>query len=44
LDLTSAQFDSPPDYEDLPSDAEEAMADTSPAQLEALLRRLESGA
>ena len=41
-DLTAGQFDVPPDYEDRPSDAETAMADTSPEQVTALLRALES--
>ena len=40
-DFTAAQFSRPPAYEDLPSDAGEAMADTSPAQLAALLDALE---
>ena len=43
-DFTAAQFDELPAYEDVPSDSDEAMADTSPAQLEALLRDLERGA
>lgn len=43
-DFTAAQFDTLPDYEDRASDAAAAMADTSPAQLEALLRTLERGA
>ena len=42
LDFTASQFDSPPPYEDLASDAAEALADTSPEQLAALLRRLEA--
>jgi hypothetical protein len=37
VDLTAEQFTTPPFYADLPSDPEEAMADTSPAQLAALL-------
>jgi hypothetical protein len=40
LDFTAGQFPEPPEYADLPSDAHEAMTDTSPAQVEALLRRL----
>ena len=40
LDFTAGQFPEPPEYADLPSDAREALADTSPAQVEALLRRL----
>ena len=39
-DFTASQFDAPIAYADLPSDAAEAMADTSPAQLAALLRSL----
>ena len=41
LDLTASQFDRPLLYQDLPSDAEEAMGDTSHGQLAALLRGLE---
>ena len=44
FDFTAGQFEAPPCYDDLPSDAGEAMADTSPAQLEALLRGLEAKA
>ena len=40
VDLTAAQFSAPPSYADLPSGPEEAIADTSPARLAALLRRL----
>ena len=43
FDFTAAQFADPPAYEDEASDAGEAMEDTSPAQLEALLRGLENG-
>ena len=39
-DFTAAQFDSPIAYEDAPADRGEALADTSSAQLEALLRAL----
>jgi len=42
FDFTAAQFGTPPSYDDLPSDAAEAMADTSPAQLETLLCGLEA--
>ena len=40
-DFTAQQFDAPIAYDDTPSDAIEALADTSPAQLDALLRALE---
>ena len=40
-DLTRSQFHSPIRYDDAPSSAEEALADTTPAQLEALLKALE---
>jgi len=40
-DFTTAQFDRPPAYDDLLSDAAEAMADTSSEQLAALMRALE---
>ena len=43
-DFTAAQFDALPDYADRPSDAAAALADTSPAQLEALLHALERDA
>ena len=36
-DFTAAQFDAPPRYDDLPSNADEALADTSEARLAALL-------
>ena len=39
-DFTASQFDGPIVYADLPSDAAEAMAETSPAQLSAMLRGL----
>jgi len=39
-DFTAAQFESPPSYDDLPSNADEALADTSAAQLEALMQAL----
>ena len=42
-DLTAGQFEAPPSYQDRPSDAEAAMADTSPEQLAALLDALEQG-
>lgn len=41
VDLTAAQFRTPPSYADLPSGPEEAMTDTSPAQLAALIQRIE---
>lgn len=40
LDLTSSQFAGPIAYDDLPSDREEVIADTSPAQLAALREAL----
>jgi hypothetical protein len=40
VDFTSAQFDSPLRYDDLPANPAEALADTSPRQLSALLRAL----
>ena len=39
-DFTAEQFEIPPDYLDQPSSAEEALADTSAAQLEAMLDAL----
>ena len=39
-DFTAAQFEAPPRHDDLPSNAEEALADTSEAQLAALLDAL----
>jgi hypothetical protein len=43
IDFTMSQFDSPIGYDDLPSNREEALADTSVKQYEALLGRLRSG-
>jgi hypothetical protein len=40
-DLTASQFDGPIVYQDLPSGADEAMADTNPAQLDALVSKLD---
>lgn len=40
FDFTSDQFADPIDYEDLPSDREEAMSDTNPVQYRALRERL----
>jgi hypothetical protein len=42
-DMTVSQFDRPIPFEDLPSDRDEAMADTSPRQYEALRRNLGLG-
>ncbi|HWT11235.1 MAG TPA: hypothetical protein VN231_00620 [Allosphingosinicella sp.] len=39
-DFTASQFDRPLSYAHLPSDEQEALADTSQAQLEALLANL----
>ncbi|MFN3720002.1 MAG: hypothetical protein ACK4UW_13965 [Rhizobium rhizophilum] len=39
-DFTSSQFDHPIDYQDLASEREEAMSDTSPAQYQVLRTRL----
>jgi hypothetical protein len=39
-DFTAAQFDAPPFYDDLPSTAEEALADTSAGQLDAMMAAL----
>ena len=40
-DFTASQFDRAPAYADLPSSAEEALTDSSHAQLAALIRRLD---
>jgi hypothetical protein len=40
FDFTSVQFDHPIDYQDLPSDREEAMSDTTLGQYRALRGRL----
>ena len=40
-DFTASQFHAPIAYQDLPSDAQEALADTTPGQLAALLAKLE---
>ncbi|MDN2582843.1 hypothetical protein [Aquibium sp. ELW1220] len=40
FDLTASQFDEPVSYDDLPASRAEAMADTSPAQYQALRSRL----
>lgn len=40
-DLTAAQFPRPIEYQDLPSDAEEALKDTSPGQVAALRRAVD---
>jgi hypothetical protein len=40
FDFTSDQFSDPIDYQDLPSDREEAMLDTNPGQYRALCRSL----
>jgi hypothetical protein len=40
LDLTQSQFSAPIAYDDLPATREDAMADTSQAQYEALLQAL----
>ncbi len=41
-DFTASQFDAPIPYQDLPSGEQEALADTSPAQLSALLAKLDA--
>ena len=40
-DFTASQFERPIHYQDLPSDEREALADSSPAQLAALLAKLD---
>jgi len=40
VDLTASQFDAPVAYEDRPASRAEALADTSPAQYDALRSRL----
>ena len=39
-DFTASQFDEPLHYQDLPSNAADALSDTSPAQLTALMKAL----
>lgn len=43
VDFTMSQFDSPIGYDDLPSNRQEALADTSIRQYELLLARIRSG-
>jgi hypothetical protein len=43
IDFTMSQFDSPIGYDDLPSNRQEAFGDTSAAQYELLLGRIQSG-
>jgi hypothetical protein len=40
FDFTASQFHEPIDYDDLPSDRDEAMSDTNPGQYRALRGRL----
>jgi hypothetical protein len=43
VDFTMSQFDSPIGYDDLPSNRQEALDDTSMKQYELLLGRIRSG-
>ena len=43
-DFTASQFSEPLPYQDIRSNADEALTDTSPSQVEALLEALEKGA